>query len=116
MCVVVVMGSIWCWSGWVVKELVGEIWVVYRWCVGFQLSCVWWIVVVGVSVWCVGLLLVLRFVVCGVGGGGVVRVCGDGVVVVGIVGWFGVCGVVCVGVFVFDVGVVGSVCCVFFDL
>lgn len=115
-CVVVVMGSMWCWSGWVVKELVGDIWVCYRWCVGFQVGVVWWVSVVGVSVWCLGLVCVLRFVVCGGGGGGVVRVCGDGVVVVGMVGWFGVGGVVCVGVVCFDVGGVGSVCVVFGDL
>lgn len=58
-----------------------------------------------------GLLCVLRFVSCGGGGGGVVRVCGDGLVVVGMVGWFGVGGVFAASLLCFDLASVGF-CCV----
>lgn len=63
-----------------------------------------------------GILTVLRFVVCGGGGGGVVRVSGDGVVVIGMIGWFGILGVVSTSCLVFDIGSVGSVFLVFGDV
>ena len=114
-CVIVIMSSVWGWSGWVVKEIIGEIWISYRWNVGLQLLLVWWCCILGVSIWCLGILCVLRFVSCGGGGGGVVRVCGDGLIVVGMVGWFGVGGVFVSSLLCFDLANVGLCCTISTD-